>query len=125
MTKDCAPDLAKIGTAIVSLWPGLIKTERLLASPRGDRIARSKAPESPEFVGRSIVALACDPAVLDKSGKVVMSHELGAEFKFTDVDGNIPNDKVMKSLREEMMSPPTFWVPDWNGYVPTGKGFRK
>ena len=118
MVADCAPDLRSFGVAIVSLWPGLIKTERLLQSKRGGKIGRSKAAESPEYVGRAIVALAADgDAALARTGKVVMSHELGAEFGFVDTDGNTPRDKVMQSLRSEMESPPVFWQPDWPGYV--------
>lgn len=123
MTQDMAQDLKAFGVTMVSLWPGLIKTERLLSpeNPRAERIAKSKAPESPEFVGRAVVALAGDPHALRKTGKVVMSHELGVEYGFTDVDGNVPNDKVMKELRLEMASPPRYWVPDWEGFKPTAK----
>ena len=38
----------------------------------------------------------------------------------TDVDGNVPNDRVMKALRGEMQSPPSFWQANWKGFVPTG-----
>merc|ERR1712087_892680 len=100
-----------------------IKTERLLdpRNPRAAKIARSKAPESPEFVGRAIAALAGDPNAIKKTGKVVMSHELGVEYGFTDIGGNVPNDKVMKELRLEMASPPRYWVADWHGFKPTAK----
>ena len=122
-TRDCAEDLKPHRIAMVSMWPGLIKTERLLMGLRGDRISKSKAPESPEFVGRAVVFLSADEngrRTMEKSGKVVMSHELGAEFGFTDVDGNVPNDRVMKALRGEMQSPPSFWQANWKGFVPTG-----
>merc|ERR1712160_163346 len=93
MTQDMADDLKLFGVSMVSMWPGLIKTERLLSpsNPRSEKIAKSKAPESPEFVGRAVVALAGDPNVISKTGKVVMSHELGVEYEFSDTDGNVPN----------------------------------
>lgn len=123
MTRDMAEDLKPFGVTIVSMWPGLIKTERMLGpeNPRAEKIRKSKAPESPEFVGRAVAALAGDGRSLAKTGKVVMSHELGVEYGFTDTDGNVPNDKVMKELRLEMAQPPRYWVPDWEGYRPTSK----
>lgn len=123
MTQDMAEDLKSFGVTMVSIWPGLIKTERLLdpRNPRAAKIAKSKAPESPEFVGRAVAALAGDPNAITKTGKVVMSHELGVEYGFTDTDGNVPNDKVMKELRQEMALPPRYWVPDWSGFKLTAK----
>ena len=43
--------------------------------------------ESPEFPGRAITALAVDPDVLAKSGRVFTTPELAREYGFTDVDG--------------------------------------
>ena len=98
--------------AVVSLYPGLVLTERVLQL-YGDKVAGSKAKETPEFVGRAVVAMKQDPALLDKTGKVVMAAELAEEYGYTDIDGNMPYDRVMKALRETMSRPPDRWVKDW------------
>jgi hypothetical protein len=46
--------------------------------------------ESPEFVGRAVVALASDPLAMRKTGQVCMTRALAAEYGFTDVDGHQP-----------------------------------
>jgi hypothetical protein len=42
-----------------------------------------------------------------------MVAELAEEYGYTDIDGNLPNDRVMKVLRETMFKPPERWVKDW------------
>jgi len=37
------------------------------------------------------VALAGDPAILERSGQLVSSWELGREYRFTDTDGRRPD----------------------------------
>ncbi len=51
------------------------------------------ASETPFFIGRSIAALAADPLILQKSGKVYSSDSLAEEYGFTDIDGRQPNWK--------------------------------
>ena len=57
------------GVAVVSLWPGLVLTERIV----GARSARSPTldfdgAESQRFTGRAVVALAADPDALRAAG---------------------------------------------------------
>jgi hypothetical protein len=47
--------------------------------------------ESPLFVGRAVVALAGDPAILGRSGQLFSSWEVGREYRFTDADGRRPD----------------------------------
>ena len=47
--------------------------------------------ETPFFVGRAIAALAADPNISDKSGKVFSSWTLMEEYGFKDIDGRQPN----------------------------------
>lgn len=49
------------------------------------------ASETPFYVGRAVAALASDPAVSKKSGKVFSSWGLAQEYGFTDIDGSRPN----------------------------------
>jgi NAD(P)-dependent dehydrogenase (short-subunit alcohol dehydrogenase family) len=47
--------------------------------------------ESPRFIGRAIAALAADPRVNSKSGRVFSSWALAREYGFTDLDGTQPH----------------------------------
>jgi hypothetical protein len=47
--------------------------------------------ETPYFVGRAVAALAADPDVAGKTGKVLSSWELAREYGITDVDGRRPD----------------------------------
>lgn len=93
MTRDMARELAPFGVCVVSIWPGVVKTERLLAEP--ERFGfDTKNAESPRFSGRAVAALAADPDVESKSGQALVVAELAQAYGFTDVDGSQP-----KSLR--------------------------
>jgi NAD(P)-dependent dehydrogenase (short-subunit alcohol dehydrogenase family) len=90
LTADCAHELRPHGVAVVSLWPGLVLTERL----RGAQAALPKldfsGAESQRFTGRAVAALACDADVMRWSGRAVASRELADAYAFTDVDGRLP-----------------------------------
>ncbi|MEP7288043.1 MAG: SDR family oxidoreductase [Chloroflexota bacterium] len=49
------------------------------------------ASETPFFVGRSVAALAADPNVLSKTGKVFSSWGLSDEYGFIDINGERPH----------------------------------
>ncbi len=49
------------------------------------------ASETPSYVGRAVAALAADPEVSKKAGKVFASWTLAHEYGFTDVDGRKPD----------------------------------
>mmetsp|Transcript_110158 Transcript_110158/g.310620 ORF Transcript_110158/g.310620 Transcript_110158/m.310620 type:complete len:371 (+) Transcript_110158:42-1154(+) len=117
MMADMAPDLRSVGVTAVSLWPGGTLTERILKFMDGERMRATGRFESPEFIGRGVVAMAGDAGLLSKAGKIVMAHELAVEYGFTDADGSMPHDELnMLPLRAEMVRPPPYWVPDWKGY---------
>ncbi len=109
---DAGQELRPDNIAVVSLYPGLVLTDRVLEL-YGEKVRHSKAKESPEFVGRAVVALHQDPKLMNKTGKVLMACELAEEFGYLDIDGNLPADPVMKKLRETMSRPPERWVLDW------------
>jgi hypothetical protein len=46
--------------------------------------------EHPEFTGRVIDAMYKDPALMEKSGKVLIGAELGEEYGITDINGKSP-----------------------------------
>lgn len=89
MTRDMARELAPHGVCVVSLWPGVVKTERLLLEP--DRIGFDPSRgESPIVSGRAVAAIAADPQRMTRSGKPWMVGELARAYGFVDVDGSIP-----------------------------------
>lgn len=86
MTADMAHELKPHGVSVVSLYPGLVRTELVLAAGFFD-LSNS---ESPEFIGRAVAALAGDPDVIHRSGSVLVAAALGREYGFMDVDGRQP-----------------------------------
>ena len=102
MTADMAHELEVHGVAVVSLWPGLVRTEIVELGARRTDDGRSVLDlpgegtfdladaESPRFVGRGVVALATDPAVMQRSGTTPTVAALAEAYGFTDVDGRVP-----------------------------------
>jgi NAD(P)-dependent dehydrogenase (short-subunit alcohol dehydrogenase family) len=93
MSALMAEQLRDHGVAVVSLYPGLVRTEGILKWE--DYIDLSNS-ESPRFVGRAIAALASDGAVMEQTGKTLVVAELAEEYGFTDEDGKRP-----RSLRDQ------------------------
>jgi dehydrogenase/reductase SDR family protein 1 len=91
MAKDMAVELRPHGVAAVSLWPGVVKTEFLLAAvAAGEASFDLEQAETPRFTGRAVAALARDPDLMEKSGQVLRVLDLAREYRFRDVDGNLP-----------------------------------
>lgn len=93
MAHDMAVDFRPHKVAVVSIWMGLLLTERTRAvmAAEPDKYAQlAETIEHPEFTGRVIDALAKDPELMAKSGKVWIGAELGAEYGVTDIDGRQP-----------------------------------
>ena len=87
-----AQDLRPHHVASVAVSPGWMRTEFVLAGHRTDEEHWRQAPalaatESPRYVGRAVVALASDPAIMTRTGKVFRVGDLAVEYGFTDVDG--------------------------------------
>ena len=87
-----AQDLRPNGVASVALSPGWMRTEFVLAGHRTDEAHWHERPElagteSPHYVGRAVAALAADPAIMDKTGRVLRVGDLAREYGFTDIDG--------------------------------------
>jgi NAD(P)-dependent dehydrogenase (short-subunit alcohol dehydrogenase family) len=95
LTADMAQELRPHAIAAVAVAPGFMRTERVVEAFRRagalDRLDGPGGPtETPTYIGRSIVALASDPAVLDKSGQVLEVGALALEYGFTDANGRQP-----------------------------------
>jgi NAD(P)-dependent dehydrogenase (short-subunit alcohol dehydrogenase family) len=86
MAFGMARDLEPHHVAVVALAPGFVGTERVLAAFAGAGPLPANL-ESPEYIGRAVVALAGDANVMAKSGRVLTVGQLASEYKFTDIDG--------------------------------------
>jgi NAD(P)-dependent dehydrogenase (short-subunit alcohol dehydrogenase family) len=89
MTADMAHELRPFGVAVVSLYPGLVRTEAVLEAAKAGWLDLSNS-ESPEYIGRVIDALAKDPQTIERSGRVLVAAAVGAEYGIVDIDGKRP-----------------------------------
>ena len=87
LTADMAHELREHNVAVVSLYPGLVRTEKVMAAAQWLDLSNS---ESPRFIGRAVAALANDSDIMGKSGRVLVAASLAKEYGFTDLDGNTP-----------------------------------
>jgi len=84
LTADMAHELRAMNVAVVSLYPGLVRTEKVMEAAAWLDLSNS---ESPQFIGRAVTALAADPQVMSRTGKVLIAAALAHEYGFTDIDG--------------------------------------
>src|SRR5262245_7086905 len=89
LTADMADELRAHGVSVVSLYPGLVRTEAVMVAANAGWIDLSNS-ESPEFAGRVIAALAEDPRLGERSGRVVVAADAAIEYGIADVDGRRP-----------------------------------
>jgi NAD(P)-dependent dehydrogenase (short-subunit alcohol dehydrogenase family) len=94
MASDMAHELRPHGVTVVSLYPGLVRTEAVLAAGVFD-LSNS---ESPEFIGRAVAALAGDANVIRRSGAVLVAAALAEEYGFTDIDGRRPRPLTLADV---------------------------
>ncbi len=116
LTHDAALELREHGIAVVSLWPGLVLTERIVSGATATADGRLELAgldlslgESPRFSGRAVAALATDPDVLQRSGGSFPASTLARQYGFTDLDGHLPPEvrNLASFLGEENV--PSFW----------------
>ena len=93
-------ELRKKNIAAMAITPGFLRSEAVLENlgvrEENWRDGIAKRPEfaeseTPFFIGKGIAAIAADPNVMKKSGRVFNSHELAVEYGFRDVDGRLPD----------------------------------
>ncbi|HEX2953506.1 MAG TPA: SDR family NAD(P)-dependent oxidoreductase [Bacillota bacterium] len=94
LTTDSAIELRDYGVTVLSLYPGLVRTESVMRNK--DFIDLSNS-ESPQFLGRCVAALAGDQARHSLTGQIVIAAEIAEKYGFRDIDGKQP-----KSLREQL-----------------------
>jgi NAD(P)-dependent dehydrogenase (short-subunit alcohol dehydrogenase family) len=95
MTYKMAEELQKRNIAVVAVAPGWLRTATVLQMYKTDDQSAHDIPElqgseSTQYAGRAVVALATDSKVMEKTGRVLRTRELGPEYGFSDVDGRQP-----------------------------------
>ncbi len=100
LAYDMAWDLKDRGVTALAVTPGFLRSEAVLdhfgVTEENWKDAVAKDPyfaesESPAYVGRAVAALAADPEVDAKAGRVWASWTLAREYGFRDVDGRQPD----------------------------------
>lgn len=92
MAADMAVDFGDFDVASVSIWMGILLTERFKTMVAGAPEKLSgllETAETPELTGHLIWALFNDPALMDKSGQTWIGAELAREYGIDD-DGRQP-----------------------------------
>jgi NAD(P)-dependent dehydrogenase (short-subunit alcohol dehydrogenase family) len=90
LMQGIAGEAKKKKIAAVTLMPGFMRTERVVRIMTTDKLKKQfgfDQSESTEYIGRAVAALAADPRVMSKSGRVHLVADLAREYGFTDVDG--------------------------------------
>ncbi len=95
-----ATELRRKGVTVIAVTPGFLRSEAMLenfaVTETNWQDAAGKArgfseSETPCYVGRAVAALAADPHVHEKTGKVLASWMLAKEYGFRDIDGRQPD----------------------------------
>ncbi|WP_404362335.1 SDR family oxidoreductase [Corallococcus coralloides] len=93
-------DLRRTNITALAVTPGFLRSEEMLdgfgVKEANWRDAVKNVPdfiasETPSYVGRGVAALAADPEVHRRAGRVVASWTLAREYGFTDLDGSQPH----------------------------------
>lgn len=106
MAHDMAVDFKPYNIAVVSIWMGLLLTERTSQVFESDPELygpMAATAESPEFTGLVIDALAKDAGLMERSGQIWVGAELGEHYGVKDINGKQP-----PSHRPMLGDPTTF-----------------
>ncbi|MCB0949858.1 MAG: SDR family NAD(P)-dependent oxidoreductase [Mycobacterium sp.] len=93
MAADMAVDFRGTGVATVSIWMGILLTDKLRSALQGRPGALAgfvEQAETPEFTGHLIDALYRDPELTELSGHTVIGAELAQRYGIADEGGRRP-----------------------------------
>jgi NAD(P)-dependent dehydrogenase (short-subunit alcohol dehydrogenase family) len=120
-----AREMRRKNVATVAITPGFLRSEVMLeqfgVTEENWRDAVKKEPmyiasETPLYVGRAIAALAADPNLMKKSGRVYSSWGLSEQYDFCDADGRRPHlGKKYKELYGRINSCDEGFYEYWTG----------
>jgi len=95
LASDMANELANTEISVVSLYPGMVRTEEVLKYAQYLDMSNS---ESPQFIGRVSAQLYLDPMLKQRSGKVCIAAALAKEYGISDVDGKQPRPLAIEEI---------------------------
>jgi len=133
MAADCAFELRKSKVAMISLWPGPVKTEFITENVesmdpttmggKGDESGRKNMAkvfeqgESIEFSGKVCAYLAAEGGdkIMSRTGKIINTADVAREYGFTDIDGSTPVDFRKLNTLVAFGGYPgvASWIPDF------------
>lgn len=123
MAFALSQELQGRGVTALAVTPGFLRSEWMLdhfgVTEANWRDATTKvkefvASETPLFVGRCVAALAADPNVGEKSGRVFASWDLAEEYRVNDADGSRPH--FVRWLNENMPEVAAGWKKADDGF---------
>jgi NAD(P)-dependent dehydrogenase (short-subunit alcohol dehydrogenase family) len=123
MAFALSQELKERGIPAVAVTPGFLRSEWMLdhfgVTETNWRDAAKKvkefiASETPLFVGRCVAALAADPNVAKKNGRVFASWDLAEEYGVNDADGSRPH--FVRWLRENKPEVAAGWRKADDGF---------
>ncbi|MGC5325996.1 SDR family oxidoreductase [Brevibacillus sp. SYSU BS000544] len=100
LAQSMAEDLRPHNITAVALSPGFLRSEAMLdhfgVTEENWQEAAKVEPhflqsETPHYIGKAVAALAADPNIFAKSGKILTSWDLSDEYGFVDRDGSRPH----------------------------------
>jgi len=141
MANDMAIELATENITMISLWPGLVKTENVqdgaldsvaMKERRGQQpgtpamnmseMLMSPLAETPLFSGRAVAAFARDPRKMDYTGKVLAPSMMAYDYDIVDERGvRSPPFPSVKFLLATALKP---WLDSQGLWEVPGGAFR-
>ncbi|GMT23503.1 hypothetical protein PFISCL1PPCAC_14800, partial [Pristionchus fissidentatus] len=121
MAADMAVELKSGGVTSVSLWPGAVRTQIVQGALKDEGYAKSQIGqmfadgETIEYAGKAVVALATDRRVIEKTGRILSTADMGDEYGFVDIDGRRPPNfrSISFALRRAGWLRTSDFVPSW------------
>lgn len=96
MTADMAAELDSQDINVVSLYPGLVRTEKVMAAAEHMDLSNS---ESPRFIGRTIAALFENREMRRKlTGQACVAARVARDLGVEDVDGSSPTPLTLDDI---------------------------
>ena len=93
LAADMAVDFRDHDVSAVSIWMGMLRTERSAkaAAERPDQYEKLlRNAETPEFTGRLVTAIHADPERMSLSGQTLIGAELAERYGITEDGGRKP-----------------------------------
>jgi NAD(P)-dependent dehydrogenase (short-subunit alcohol dehydrogenase family) len=95
LTADMARELSSHDVTVVSLYPGLVRTELVMQAAAVLDLSNS---ESPQFSGWAVAHLYADRARGSRTGSVIVAAQYAREVGFVDIDGRSPKPLTLADV---------------------------